>query len=65
MMTPLVLTLPVVEEEILLTPTATLVLRTMKIGIELEAPNWKENLQNTSIAIEARLSTFSPLSNNS
>ncbi len=65
MMTPLVLTLPVVEEEILLTPTATLVLRTMKIGIELEAPNWKENLQNTSIAIEARPSTFSPLSNNS
>jgi len=43
MMIPLVLTQLAMEEEILLTPMATLVLRTTKTGMELEAPDSKEN----------------------
>ncbi len=49
MMIPSVLTQLIMVEEILLTPMATLMLRTMKIEIELEALDWKENLWSTSI----------------
>ena len=49
MMIPSVLTQLIIVKEILLTPMATLMLRTMKIEIELEALDWKENLWSTSI----------------
>ncbi len=67
-MTPSVLTLPIKEEETLLTPIATPALRIIKIGMEtteLEALDWKENHQNTLTAIEAKPSTSSPPSNGS
>jgi hypothetical protein len=58
---PLVLTQPVEEEEILLTPMGThgLRIRTTEMTmVEEEALDSKETLLNTLKAIEARLWTF-------
>ena len=61
MMTPIVLTLPVEEEEIPLTPMGTherKIRMTETIMAEEEALDSKETLLNTLKVIEARLWTF-------